>query len=268
MVEYIKQTLLLLANFLSTIYSGGENKLSRFSKLASSINYNDITFGPGKEKGDANATLKEAHCLYMSESYEEFVDVMNRRFDSFLIAQIDEVAKIKDAWAPFVLATMICISIESISRLIYSNKDPRKRFKKFLQKISDDFDIKINKHFNFARTIHHEFSGKFLRLYYDGNLTYSDLFYFEFRNSMIHGYVGKNVFLEHKADKCKKMELREDLGGLVLNPYWLWGEFKKPYGKFWGNLKNKIVSDSEDDQNSAESIIQEMYKIHVGIDDL
>jgi hypothetical protein len=236
--------------------------------LASTINYDEIIFGRGKKNGDANVTLKEAHRLYMTESYEDFVDVMKRRFDSFLIAQIDEVSEIEKTWSPFVLASMICIAIEAISCLMYRNKDPRKRFKKLLREISGDFDTKIKKHFNFARTIHHKLSGKFLRLFYDGNLTYSDLIYFEFRNSMIHGYVGRNVFLEHKTDKCEKMKLRENLGGLVLNPYWLWREFKKLYEEFWKDIRNKVVSKSEDDRDLAESIIQEMYEIHVGIDDL
>jgi hypothetical protein len=140
------------------------------------------------------------------------------RMDSFYFKQVGTIAA-KSPWAPFPLAIMTCIGLETIGAYKYGDA-PR-----------DD-----NRHFrSFAEELH----GGFAREENDprGNaVTLSTFLYQGFRNSLAHGFYGKWVFITHDPAKAKTFKFDKREGLLVLNVYWFYERFSVVANKYLDQL--------------------------------
>ncbi len=68
--------------------------------------------------------------------------------------------------------------------------------------------------------------------------TYADLLYSYFRNTMIHGYSARGVFLNHELHVLIEVEK----GFLVLNPLLFWNRFKELFAQVFDDLMNNSDS--------------------------
>jgi hypothetical protein len=63
-----------------------------------------------------------------------------------------------------------------------------------------------------------------------------------FRNTMMHGYWGHAVYLDHQIISWEIGD-----GFLVINPYWFWGGFKQVYANLFAEVQKHraiIVNES------------------------
>lgn len=166
----------------------------------------------------------------------ELINLLRLRLWVFFINQIQVLQVARSA---FPLTTMTCIGIETLGEIFVKEKkdDTSFQFVEIIKKINQVFGRKPNKKFD--KRLQEIWAEKDLK-----NIDcYGKIVYRFFRNTMIHGYQGKGVFLSY--EDTETIEIVEDLAFLKINPDWFWNSFKNYYEK-------QFIEVSKAQENSPE----------------
>lgn len=165
---------------------------------------------------------------------DRLIILLKLRIEVFFIGQVKPLETV----SPFPLSVMTCIGVETLGEITIaeSSDDNRIQFKKILGK----FDTKLAKTLTKAlkELVKKNWPDK------DGERikTLTDLFYKYYRNTMIHGYRGKGVFLK---SGLKPPFIFND-GFLIINPDWFWTRFIEVFNStFEQLLKDKKKGSGE-----------------------
>ena len=160
------------------------------------------------------------------------ITLLKLRLEVFFINQVEPLLI---AQCAFPLSTMVCVGIETLGNIFIKERkdDVSFQFVEILKRLNQNFGRKPNKKFNTQLTL----------IWKDKDLKNIDSFgkivYRFFRNTMIHGYQGKGMYLSWES--ISKIEIDDNSGFIVLNPGWFWEIFKEYfYRKFDEILKSEI----------------------------
>lgn len=206
-------------------------------------------FGPDKNGNGQN------YGDVRNQSEEEQLVSLELRLRDLLIDQIDELGRNNEnetkVFAPFPLAISTCVAIDALGEVFYKYDDKEEdehsqqhTFTKVLDKFDRKFPRQLSK--NFKKGLKELISDKKLNKINSR----SDLIYKTFRNSLMHGYKAKAVYItqeELEWDENKKE------GYLIINPYWFWGKFKFVFDELFNELK------SVEENNNPLKISAECY---------
>jgi hypothetical protein len=161
-------------------------------------------FGPEFASHPGAVEMKELKTMNEVERAAAF----KARMGSFFFKQVDCFAS-SPPWAPFPLALMTCVGIETIGAYKYGDarNDRNRHFRLLVEEMNKGF----------ARTETDP----------DGQLsTLSTFLYKGFRNSLAHGFYGKWVFITHDPQKAKTFRFSAAERFVVLNVYWFYARFR------------------------------------------
>ncbi|MBL0035384.1 MAG: hypothetical protein IPP26_06355 [Flavobacteriales bacterium] len=135
---------------------------------------------------------------------------------------------------------MTCIAVETIGRIFFKSTGDSKA-SQFIQALGT-LDQRL------GRQLTKTFRERLVELWpvqEEGQLkktqdikTRAELLYTFFRNSMVHGYRARAVYLSDQEG----LDIEEGDGHLVLNPHWLWNRFKVAYEE----LLNEALDESRE----------------------
>jgi len=185
-----------------------------------------IIFGPNEHGQDI--TVADVRALPLAER----TLALKRRLDRLLVGQIDELAKVQNGsrvvYSPFPLAVLTCVAIETVGQVFHgpSKDDPKEAFVWMANRIDRMLSRKPPKAFKTAATVRwpNKKNQKFD--------SYSDVIYHFFRNTLIHGYHGRGVYLTEDETQTWS----PDDGFLYVNPYWFWTAFRRVYDELFREL--------------------------------
>jgi hypothetical protein len=161
----------------------------------------------------------------------ELINLLKLRLNVFFINQVQAL---QDSKSAFPLATMTCIGIETLGEVFLQKDedDTSRQFVGIIRKVDQRFGRKLNK----------KFEAKLKDIWSEDNLKNIDCFgkivYRFFRNTMIHGYQGKGVFLSY--EDTKNIEIDHTNAYLIINPDWFWNSFKDYFSN-----KFKLISNAK-----------------------
>ena len=165
---------------------------------------------------------------------DRLIILLKLRIEVFFIGQVKPLETV----SPFPLSVMTCIGVETLGEITIaeSSDDNGIQFKKILGK----FDTNLAKTLTKAEKelVKKNWPDK------DGEKikTLTDLFYKYYRNTMIHGYRGKGVFLESGLNP----PFIFNDGFLIINPDWFWTRFIEVFNStFEQLLKDKKKGSGE-----------------------
>ena len=150
---------------------------------------------------------------------QELIQLLKLRLDTFFIGQ---VAPMEQYHSAFPLAIMACIGIETLGQVFIGSGE----------NMGDSF-VNMTKqiHQFFGRRPSLKFEAGFKQSWPEKDWEqvdcYGKLFYVYFRNSMVHGYQGKAIFLSY--EDTENFQINEEFGYLVINPNWIWKLMEKKY---------------------------------------
>jgi hypothetical protein len=205
-----------------------------------------VTFG-------VNELNKRIDFGYVREITDEtkLIELLKYRLNTFFINQVEPIK------TPFPLSTMICVGVETLGQIFIKDKTIQKKFDGSIKekKESESFrfvEVFKKLHQGFSHPVGEKFKKNLGDLWKGEDVTDIDtlslLVYKFFRNTMIHGYHGKGVYLS--VEDTKSFIKHED-GYLVLNPYWLWEKFKDVYAK----LFNEAIKGQGNNQYRINALI-------------
>lgn len=182
----------------------------------------DVVFGPDPEKG----TLTYGEVRKLDD--ERKLKALKRRLDTFFVEQVDELGKTEagsaKVYSPFPLALLTCVGIETLGQVLYHDEAKGKgesQREGFLR-------IAKSLHQHFSRGLTKKNKEAIANLFPDKDASkieaLAHILYFYQRNTLIHGYQSRGVYLTEDLQEC---ELKD--GALILNPYWFWRRFKAKY---------------------------------------
>ncbi|MCH8032216.1 MAG: hypothetical protein IH950_00480 [Bacteroidetes bacterium] len=163
------------------------------------------------------------------------IKLLELRLRDLLIKQTNELEVLLDGsrkvHSPFPLAIITCISIETLGQIFYKSdnkKDEKNQSYSFVSVIKF-FDKE------FSRPLTKKFKESLTKRFPNDEVekikNFSELFYTYFRNTFIHGYKGRAVYLEEQVNTWEKGD-----GFLVINPNWFWRKFKETFEEHFNQL--------------------------------
>jgi hypothetical protein len=158
----------------------------------------------------------------------ELIDLLRIRLQTFLINQVQPL---QTSRSPFPLTVMTCVGIETLGEIfIPEDKDDTSfRFVEISKKLSQTFGRKLSK--KYEKKLSEFWGNKDVK-----NIDcYGKVLYRFFRNTMIHGYQGKGVFLSY--EDLNKIEVDEETSFIKLNPDWFWNSYKEAFNKLFIDAK-------------------------------
>ena len=194
----------------------------------------DVVFGPSAE--GSPVTYGEVRSL----SPEEKISALRRRLDDWLIKQTDELTKTEGGtrviYSPFPLATMTCVAVETLGQVLYGDSSAAQShddqsFVKIARKLDKRFSDQLRKDFKkrAAERWGRKSTAKFKSV--------AHIIYRDFRNTLLHGFQGRAVYLTEDHDEWEYGD-----GVIELNPYWFWAAFKQAYSDAFELIEgNKCV---------------------------
>src|SRR5207253_2474173 len=109
-----------------------------------------------------------------------------------------------------------------------------------------------------ARQLRQKFKKTLVQTWQDEDIASTnspaELIYKFLRNTMIHGYRAQAVFLT--GDETPNFEFKDD--HVVLNPYWFWRAFKKPYEELFAALFRAEANSST--KESCDAYLDRLLK--------
>lgn len=156
------------------------------------------------------------------------IKYLKARLDDWFVNHIEPLSNANSA---FPLAIMTCIGIETIGQIFIKPITTKQNryfvgaIAKIDQKFSKKFDMRFQEKFE-EMWSKEPFEGEEKELKINNN---AELIYTFFRNTMIHGYKAKGVYL----DLNENLEFETKEGYLILNPKWFWNKFKLCYEKLF-----------------------------------
>jgi hypothetical protein len=171
-----------------------------------------VVFGPKASGGDF--TYGEVRAL----NRQEQVEALRRRFEKWLIGQSEPIAE--SGASPFPLAVMTCVGIEALGQIAFG---PGSALRDPFVSVAPLLDSRLGNALTatFLSALNARWATRL-----DAKAdpawvaTVGELLYTFFRNSMIHGYRGRAVFLSE--DQVADLALNETEGTMTVNPSWLW----------------------------------------------
>jgi hypothetical protein len=161
-------------------------------------------FGPGFPGHADRVEMRELQSLTPIERAAAF----RARMQAYYFDQVNTIAS-KSPWAPFPLAVMTCIGIETIGAYKYGvvANDRNGHFRKTVEELDRGF-------------------GRVVSAPIGIDVSLSTFVYQGFRNSLAHGFYGKWVFITHDPAKAKTYRYTARHKLLVLNVYWFYDRFR------------------------------------------
>lgn len=162
------------------------------------------------------------------------IKYLKRRIDQFFIYQTSPLYKNENnevnVKSVFPLALLTCVGVETLGQIVINeNKDASSY--QFTQ-ILNLFDKR------FSRTLPKKMKQRLLNSLGDYDKTkvktISDLIHSYFRNTMVHGYRGRWVFLS--VELKDNWTFDESTGFIVIQPIWFWETFLKIYEDIFNEL--------------------------------
>jgi hypothetical protein len=183
---------------------------------------------------DENETSINYGTVSQITDEDRLIRLLKLRIEVFFIGQVKPLETV----SPFPLSVMTCIGVETLGEITIaeSNDDNGIQFKKILGKFDTNLAKTLTK--SEKELVKKNWPDK------DGEKikTLTDLFYKYYRNTMIHGYRGKGVFL---SSGLKPPFIFND-GFLIINPDWFWTRFIEVFNStFEQLLKDKKKGSGE-----------------------
>lgn len=147
----------------------------------------------------------------------ELINLLYLRLKGFFVEQVQPL---QDHRSAFPLMTMTCVGIETLGQIfITEDKDDKSwQFVEVLKKIHQVFGRKPNKkYFERLKEIWEE--KELAKLDSLGKIVYRF-----FRNTMVHGYQAKGMFLSY--EDTSSIEIKDESAFMTVNPDWFWNNFK------------------------------------------
>lgn len=174
----------------------------------------------------------------------ELIDLLKLRLKVFFI---DQVQSLQNSRSAFPLTTMTCIGIETLGEIfIKEDKDDTSfQFIEIIKKVNQTFGRKPNK--KYEKKLQEIWTGKDLK----SIDCFGKLVYRFFRNTMIHGYQAKGMFLSY--EETDNIEIDEEFAFIKINPDWFWDSFKKYYENQFASII-KAETNNKERQNCLKYI--------------
>jgi hypothetical protein len=166
----------------------------------------------------------------------ELINLLKLRLKAFFIDQVQSLQNSKSA---FPLTTMTCVGIETLGKIfVKENKDDTSfQFVEIIKKTHQKFGGKLNK--TYKQKLQEIWAEKDLKNIDNfGKLTYRF-----FRNTMIHGYQGKGVFLSY--EDTKNIVVDDEFAFITINPDWFWNSFKDYFEKQFALIGQAQANNTE-----------------------
>jgi hypothetical protein len=186
---------------------------------------NQVIFGRGRSYGEVRGLDHPNQYVALKE-----------RLDDFLVSQIDELGIQTNGQtkvgSPFPLLVVTCVAIGSLGEVFFRRKygNSEDATKNCFIAVCCKIDQRL------ARKLPIEFKKALEATWPDKDIASTnspaELIYKFLRNTMIHGYRAQAVFVT--GDETPDFELRAD--HMIINPYWFWKAFKKPYEELFVEL--------------------------------
>jgi len=172
---------------------------------------------------DRNSPIDYGFVRTVSDG-NELIKLLKLRLDTFLIKQVEPIN------GAFPKTTMTCITIETLGDIFFGKNDTQSfGFVSVAKQLHQKFSCNVGKEFK-----------KNLKELWDGTDDVSEidtlakLLYKFFRNTMIHGYYGRGVYLSYEDTTWFE---KKD-GYLTINPNWFWDKTKDLYENFFYEALN------------------------------
>lgn len=196
-------------------------------------------------KNDQGVDIYYADVRRMGD--DERIAALKSRLDKWLIGQIDELGKdeggTSKVYSPFPLALLTCVAIATLAAVMYDEEkndgksgdtkhDTDSDDKRAFITIAKKIDVKFSR--PFQKPIKDAIAKLWEGTKDAGRIsTPADLLYTFCRNSLIHRYQGLGVHITEEATRSFAMT---EEGTMVLDPYWLWRQFKRVYQSLFDEL--------------------------------
>jgi hypothetical protein len=180
----------------------------------------------------------------------ELINLLRLRLNVFFINQVNPLQTANSA---FPLTTMTCVGIETLGKIFITKKsdDTSHRFVQIIKKINQIYGRKPNKKYEKKlKTIWDEDDLKNLDCY-------GKIIYRFFRNSMMHGYQGRGVFLSYEDTVNLKIDDKNAF--LIMNPNWFWESFKDFFNRKFIEIES-AQENSTERQNCLKYIREYLLK--------
>ena len=204
-----------------------------------------VVFGP-RRGGGADLTFGDVRNAL---SIQGKIEALRDRCDRWLIQQSKPLADSKGS--PFPLAVMACVGIEALGQIAFGEGLAGSPKSYAFVSVADRIDSRFR-----DPPTPGFLAALVARLPRAPAGKGSELFYTFFRNSMIHGYRGRSVFLT--GDEVHDVALRESDGTMVLNPWWLWAEYEKVATTLLDEIERPTASTPR--RSCAESYMSRMLR--------
>jgi hypothetical protein len=176
----------------------------------------NVCFGPDGRGGDFTYGQVRALASQLQ------IEALRLRHEAWLVAQSRVLATTGSS--PFPLAVMACVGMEALGLLAFGSaakqRDPflaiaASMDARFAAAVSPTFQSNLVK--RWAATLDSDAKPNSVT-------TNAELLYFFFRNSLMHGFRGRGVFLT--GDETQDFVTRDAEGTMILNPWWLWRSYE------------------------------------------
>lgn len=167
----------------------------------------------------------------------ELIQLLKTRLEAILINQ-SQILHIKDnklnKGASFPLAVMTSVGIQTLGQILFK-ENPNKQSHQFVEalKLLDKkfgHQLKKNDKSDLKNIWGEDFTSSNI----------GEIIYTYFRNSMIHGYRGKGVFLSFQLETLYNI----NSGYVIINPNKLWENFILAFNKEFDDLLLKPINHS------------------------
>lgn len=206
-----------------------------------------VCFGPDGRGGDFNYGQVRALTPQLQ------IEALRRRHGAWLVDQSKPLAA--NGASPFPLAVMACVGMEALGQIAFgAGPNPKDLSYPFVQ-VAREMDPL------FAATLTPAFRAAFdsrwtgaldLKAKTTSVGDAASLLYMFFRNSMIHGYRGRAVFLT--ADETPSVKLEEPEGTMALNPSWLWKRYEDVVTSNFDDIVNASLTPNPKRANAVQRL--------------
>lgn len=181
---------------------------------------------------------------------------LKKRFDYWLIGQIEPLAAKDHADnslidAPFPLVILSCVTLETLGSVFFDQGAKKEETRETFEKAAIFTDK------NLKGPMEKGFKGKMRELWPNSELdevgSASDVIYKFFRNSMLHGYRAKGVYL---SGTIEPHPWAYDDGFIVIHPTCFWKMVRD--GGYSRMFQAVLVEHNAEMEASARKYIQEM----------
>lgn len=204
-----------------------------------------VIFGPGS--GDLNYGQVRALPLQLQ------IEALARRHGAWLVEQSRPLHA--SAASPFPLAVMACVGMEALGQIAYgagpNARDLSYPFVQVAREIDPLFAAPLTPAFRVAFDA--RWTGALdLKANTASVGDAASLLYVFFRNSMIHGYRGRAVFLT--ADDTSSVKLDEPEGTMALNPWWMWKRYEEVVKSNFDDIMNASLTPNPKRANAVQRL--------------